>query len=95
MGEGVTVGVDVGVGDGRLGVGDCVGAGNGVTVGTRVASTKTVLGVGVATRSSVAGVQARMAMVSATRAAKAVMKLSLRSRGMAFIVVDGGVQAIG
>ena len=35
-----------------------------------------------------------MAMVSATRAAKAVIKLSLRNRGMAFIVIDGGVKTI-
>ena len=35
-----------------------------------------------------------MAMVGATRVAKALMKLSLRNRGMAFIVVDGRVETI-
>ena len=35
-----------------------------------------------------------MAMVSATRIAKAMMKLSLRNRGMDFIVVDGRVETM-
>ena len=84
VGEGVGVGVGVGI----------MGVGEGVTVGTRVAFTNTVRGVAVAARSSVAGVQARMAMVSATRAAKAVIKLTLRNRGMDFIVVDGRVETM-
>ena len=57
VGEGVTVGLEVGDGE---------GAGDGVTVGTRVALTKTVRGVGDGgiVGSSVEGVQANPEKVS-------------------------------
>ena len=73
-------GVRVGAGVGRTGVGE------GVTVGTRVALTKVVRGVGdgMGVGSSGVGVQARVVRVRETTATKEVMKLSLRRRGMAF-----------
>ena len=63
------------------GVGVAVGSagvGNGVTVGTRVASTKTVRGMGAG--SSVAGVQARADRVSVIKATRTKLSESVRRR---------------
>ena len=77
-------GVRVGAGVGRTGVGD------GVTVGTRVALTKVVRGVGDGgiVGSSGVGVQARVVRVRATDEARASKNPDLRVRDIVFIVVE-------